>query len=335
MSFFNSISDWLRGLFSGENGPGGDESDNYHAENREKIIAFSVAFFISVCLWFIVNLSRDFNVTIQVPIQVASVPEDEIVSSDVPETASVNVSGEGWNIISVYNNPPRVLVTAQSDQVILSEQMRNQISAFSDLNIIQVQPSQITVQTEKKATKRVPIVSNVQLNMQDRFGLLHDPEITPDSVTISGTADALESISVWETEQVQIDDVNSDIQRNIALQNSESNLSFEVETVNFQAEIAEFTEAEVRVPIRTRNLPSGRAVTYNPSSITVRFDVPLDQYSEIQDMRPFRAYVDYSVIEQDDSGRIEPEIEVLNTDFNIRLRSFQPQRVSYFRIVPE
>lgn len=335
MNFFSSISDWVKGLLSGEDGPRGDESDNYHAENREKIIAFSIAFFMSVCLWFIVNLSRDFNVTIQVPIQVASVSDDEVISSDVPETATVNVSGEGWNIISVYNNPPRVLVTAQSQQVNLSEQMRNQIGAFSDLNIIQVQPSQITVQTEPRVTKRIPIVSNVQLNMRGQFGLLHDPELTPDSVTISGTASAVESVTEWPTAEVQIDNVDSDIQRNVALQQPETRLSLALESINFQAQIAEFTEAEVRVPIRTRNLPAGRAVTYNPSSITVLFDVPIDQYSEIENLRPFRAYVDYSVIEEDDSGRIAPEIETLETDFNIRLRSFQPPRVSYFRIVPE
>lgn len=335
MNFINSISDWLKGLFSDESGPRGDESDNYHAENREKIIAFSIAFFMSVCLWFIVNLSRDFNVTIQVPIQVASVSDDQVISSDVPETARVNVSGEGWNIISVYNNPPRVLVTAQSEQINLSEQMRNQIGAFSDLNIIQVQPTQVTVQTETRVTKRVPIVSNVQLNMRGQFGLLHDPELTPDSVTISGTASAVESVAEWPTAEIQIDNVDSDVQRNVALQQPESRLSLELESINFQAQIAEFTEAEVRVPIRTRNLPAGRAVTYNPSSVTVLFDVPIDEYSEIENLRPFRAYVDYSIIEEDESGRIAPEIETLETDFNIRFRTFQPPRVSYFRIVPE
>ncbi len=335
MNLFSSISDWVKGLFSDEKGPRGDESDSYHAENREKIIAFSIAFFMSVCLWFIVNLSRDFNVTIQVPIQVASISDDEVISSDIPETATVNVSGEGWNIISVYNSPPRVLVTAQSQQVNLSEQMRNQIGAFSDLNIIQVQPSQITIQTEPKVTKRVPIVSNVQLNMRGQFGLLHEPEITPDSVTISGTAAAVESVTEWATAEIQIDDVDSDIQRNIELLQPDTKLSLGVESVNFQAQIAEFTEAEVRVPIRTRNLPAGRAVTYNPSSITVLFDVPINQYSDIENLRPFRAYVDYSVIEEDESGRIAPEIETVETDYNIRLRSFQPPRVSYFRIVPE
>ncbi|WP_234567472.1 CdaR family protein [Rhodohalobacter sp. 614A] len=334
MKFFDVISDRFRSFFSSGSKSRTDDPDTY-AENREKIVAFSIALIISLCLWFIVNLSRDFNVSIEIPIQIANVPNDEIVSSDVPESAMVNLSGEGWNIISVYNNPPRVLLTVQDGSVNLADQMRNQISAFSDLNIIQVQPTQLTVETERKATKVIPVINNVRLNMQEQFGLMAQPLITPDSVTISGAESKLQDITQWQTAEVVINNVNSDIQRTVELQEPEFGLSLSPNVVSFEAQITEFTEAEVRVPIRTRNLPSGMAVTYNPSSVMVRFDVPLDQYSVIQGARPFRAYVDYSVIEEDSSGRVSPEIEVVETDYFIRLRSFQPPRVAYFRIVPE
>lgn len=334
MKFFDFISDRFRNFFSSGFKSKTEDPDVY-AENREKIVAFGIALFISLCLWFIVNLSRDFNVTIQVPIQIANVPDDEIVSSDVPETATVNISGEGWNIISVYNNPPRVLVTARDEPVNLAEQMRNQISSFSDVSIIQVQPTQLTIETEQKAIKVVPIVNNVRLNLREQYGLLSEPQITPDSITISGGESRLENINQWQTAEILINDVNSDIQRTIPLESPESGLSLSPDVVNFEAQVAEFTEAEVRVPVRTRNLPAGRAVTFNPSSVTVRFDVPLEQYSEVQGTRLFRAYVDYSVVEEDTSGRISPEIEVVETDYFIRLKGFQPPRVSYFRIVPE
>lgn len=334
MGFFDFISDRFRNFFSFGFKSKAEDPDVY-AENREKIVAFGIALFISLCLWFIVNLSRDFNVTIQVPIQVANVPEGEIVSSDVPETATVNISGEGWNIISIYNNPPEVLVTVRDGSVNLAEQMRNQISSFSDVNIIQVQPTQLTIETEQKAIKVVPIVNNVRLNLQEQYGLLNEPQITPDSITISGAESKLENINQWQTAEIFINDVNSDIQRTIPLQSPEPGLSLSPDVVNFEAQITEFTEAEVRVPVRTRNLPAGRAVTYNPSSVTVRFDVPLEQYSEVEGTRPFRAYVDYSVIEQDTSGRVAPEIEVVETDYFIRLKGFQPPRISYFRIIPE
>lgn len=334
MSFLDSISQRFRNFYSGKK-PGGEDPDTMYAENREKIVAFSIAFFISVCLWFIVNLGRDFNVTIEVPIQVANIADDEIVSSDVPETAAVNVSGEGWNIISVYNNPPRVLVTSRSGEVNLVDQMRNQISAFSDLNIIQVEPAQLRIETESKSTKKIPVINNVRLKMKGQFGLLNEPTLSPDSVTVSGAASKIEGITAWSTTELQLNNVKDDIQRTVDLQAPEAGLTVTPEAINFTAEVAEFTEAEVKVPIRTRNLPAGRAVTYNPSSITVRFDVPLTQYSEIQGVRPFRAYVDYSVIEEDSSGHVAPEIEVVETGYFIRLRNFQPPRVSYFRIVPQ
>lgn len=335
MDFFSLISDKIKSFFSSGTISGSGEADKVQAENREKVVAFGIAFLISICLWFIVNLSRDFNVTIQVPIEVANVPDDEIVSSDVPESATVNVSGEGWNIISVYNNPPRVLVTAESQEVNLADRMRNQVSAFSDLNIIQVQPARLSVETERKASKKVPILSNIRLEMQEQFGLLNEPEITPDSVTVSGAESKLENIDRWSTAEVQIDNVNSNIERTVPLTTPDLGVTLTPSSVVFQAEVAEFTESEVRVPIRTINLPSGQAVTYNPSSILVRFDIPLNQFSEIQGRRPFRAYVDYSVIKQDSSGRVAPEVEVVETDYHIRIRNFQPPRVSYFRIVPE
>ncbi len=79
--------------------------------------------------------------------------------------------------------------------------------------------------------------------------------------------------------------MNSNIQQTVELQSPEAGLSLSPDVVSFEAQVTEFTEAEVRVPIRTRNLPAGMAVTYNPSSVMVRFDIPLDQYSEIQGAR--------------------------------------------------
>ncbi len=335
MEFFKFISQRFRNFFSGDSGSKSEDADNVYSENREKIIAFCIAFLFSLCLWFIVNLSRDFNVTIEVPIEVSDLPADVTVSNEIPPAASVNLSGEGWNIISVYNNPPIVLVNAQSGQVNLADQIRNQVGAFSDLNIIQVEPSQLTIETEQRATKTVPIVNSVQLNLQEQFGLMSDPVLSPDSVMVSGAESKLVDITQWETEEIRLDNVAQDLQREVALKPPDAGMTLEPESINFEVNVAEFTEAEVRVPVRTRNLPAGEAVTYNPSAITVRFDVPLDQYSEIQGSRPFRAYVDYSVIEQDSSGRVAPEIEVVDTDHIVRMRSFQPPRVSYFRIVPQ
>lgn len=334
MKFLNFILERIRTFFSMGPASKPDAADSSHFENREKIIAFSAALFFGLCLWLIVNLSRDFNVTIEVPIVLSNLPSDVTVSSNIPETASVVLTGEGWSLISVYTNPPRVLVNAESDEVNLAEQLRSQVGAFSALNIVQVRPSQLTIDKERRVSKNLPVRNRINLQLSDQFGLLSDPVLSPDSVTAIGAESVLDELEYLATAETEFTNINESVNRVVQLQ-SISGVTFEPSTVVLSLEVAEFTEAEIRVPIRTRNLPSGRAVSYNPSSIMVRYDVPLHQFSEVQGVRLFNAYVDYSLIEEGDLGTIAPDVEIVDNSFNIRLRSFQPPRVSYFRIVPE
>lgn len=334
MKFLNFISERTRAFFSWDSAPKPDAADSSHFENREKAIAFSVALFFALCLWFIVNLSRDFNVTIEVPIVLSNLPSDVTVSSEIPETASVVLTGEGWNLISVYTNPPRVLVNAESDEVNLAEQLRSQVGAFSDLNIVQVRPTQLLIQKERRVSRMLPVRNRTVLRFSDQFGRLSDPVISPDSVLATGAESILNELEYWDTAETELTNINQSIDRAIQLQ-SISGISVEPSTVNLSMDVAEFTEAEIRVPIRTRNLPSGRAVSYNPSSILVRYDVPIHQFSEVQGVRLFNAFVDYSLIEEDDLGTISPDVEIVESDYHVRIRSFQPPRVSYFRIIPE
>lgn len=335
MSFFEFISKRFQAFFSGDEPGKAEDSESIYSDNREKIVAFGVAFLISLCLWFIVNLNRDFNVNIEVPIELANLPDDITVSSDIPESVQVNVTGEGWNIISVYSNPPTLLINAQNQDIDVSEQIRNQVNAFSDLNIIQVQPSQLIVETERKASIRVPVLNRVDVNYRERFDLLEGPYLLPDSVEISGAESRLDTINSWSTADVRINDVFTDLMREVPLQNPPKGLTVIPETVTLSADVTEFTEAEIQIPIRTRNLPSGTAVTYNPSSVTVQLDVPIGQYSQISDQRPFRAYVDFSVIEADTTGRVVPQVELTDESYTVRIRDFRPSTVSYFRIVPD
>lgn len=335
MEFLTFVTERIKSFFSGGGEPSPSETDSAPFERKEKAIAFGIALFIAICLWFIVNLNRDFNVTVQVPVQLSNLPADQILSNSIPDYVSVNVAGEGWQLITIYNNPPRILLNAENQSINLAEQVRNQIGAFNDINIIQVQPATITIETEQKATKTVPLRSRVDISLRGQFGLLSDPALSPDSVIITGPSSQLDDISEWQTRRVELTNVNESMEREIPLEAPEGSISIEPVSATLSLEVTEFTEAEVRVPIRTRNLPSNQAVTYNPSSVTVRFDVPINQYSDIQGSRPFSAYVEYSDLVENDSGRIAPEIEINETNYIVRLRSFQPTRVSYFMVVSE
>src|SRR5690625_7946404 len=69
---------------------------------REKALVFGLSFILAFCLWFIVNLSRDFNITVSLQLNISNIPEDMALVTSPPDHASVGVTGEGWMLISLY-----------------------------------------------------------------------------------------------------------------------------------------------------------------------------------------------------------------------------------------
>lgn len=335
MSFLEKINKKISRFFAGADNSTREEQENSFF-TREKIQAFIFAFIFSISLWFVVNLGRDYNVTMKVPIQVTNLSDDVSLSSEIPNNASVSLSGEGWNLINVYANPPTVFLSAENQQVNLFDEVRQQIGSVSDLSVMQVDPIIVNIETEEKVTKKIPVTSQIKLTLRDQYGMVGEPSIQPDSVEITGPGSRINNIDSWETEETEVTNVARDVEMNIDMKSSETRgIRVEPAAVLYKVQVAEFTESEVRIPIRTRNLPSGKAVTYNPSTITVRFNVPIDQYNDVQNTRPFFAYVDYAAIEEDETGLITPEIEKATDEFDVRLRNFQPARVSYFNILPQ
>lgn len=335
MKFLSFISNRLLGFFSLTKSPQQEEADADNFFGREKAMAFGFALFFALCLWFVVNMSRDFNVTIDVPIELVNLPEDMALSSEIPEQASVSLTSEGWQLINLYSNPPVISLSADSRQINLFEQVRNRVSYFSDMNVLQVEPIFLTVEMEEKVEKRVPVKPMVDVDLDDRYNLVGEPLVEPDSVTVIGAQSRLNEVSVWETQNREISNVRENTQVILELRPPGSGIEIDPSTVDYSLNVAEFTEAEVRIPVRTRNLPPGRAITYNPSSITVKYDVPIEEYTDIQGTRPFSVFVDYTTILEDSTGLVVPQVERISSDFNVKLRNFQPSRVSYFYILTD
>lgn len=327
----NKLSDFFSSRFKLEESE--DEEDKLFT--KQKIFAFIFAMLFSLALWFIVNMGRDYNMTMMLPIQITNLPEDIALSTEVPENAAVSISGEGWSLFNLYINPPQVVLNVEAQQINMFEQVRQQIGTMSDVSVMQVDPMFIEIETEMRVSKKVPVISQVDLSTGNQYGVIGATRISPDSVTVTGPASRVEDITSWNTEESEIEDVSTDLELTVDLQSPGSGISISPMSVTFQAEIAEFTEAEVRIPVRSRGLPSGRAITFSPSSILVRYDVPLEHYNDMQSIRPFVAFVDFERLEQDTTGLITPQLEKVTDEYNVRLRNFQPTRISYFNIVPE
>lgn len=309
------------------------DDEGSKAYSREKIVVFVVALILALCLWFLVNLSRAYVLNVNLPIELGNIPDDRALAEDLPDLATVSVQGEGWKLLNLYNNPPQIFVDVTNGEVNLYDQVQQQMNAIPDIDVQKVQPLILSLDLEEKISKKVPVRPRVTVNFADQFDFLSEPGISPDSITISGASSIVNNIMAWETDSVSLGNVRSDISQQVSLKAPPNLLTLSTETVQFNAQVAQYTEGESKVFVRTRNLPGGQNITFSPAFVTVRYTVPIEEYSDVVDINPFAAVVPYSAITQDPSGFVRPDIEVSTDQYHIKVESHQPEKVSYFEVV--
>lgn len=301
--------------------------------SREKIVVFFVALMLALCLWFLVNLSRSYILNLNLPIILGNIPDDKALAENLPDFATVSVQGEGWKLINLYNNPPRIFVDVTNGEVNLLDQVRQQMNAIPEINVQKVQPLMLSLDLEDRVSKKVPVSANVSLKFDEQFNLVSDPYVSPDSITVSGASSIIDTFSFWETDSVMITNVKGDISASIGLKQPRQLVTISRSAVQYNAEVAEFTEGESKVFIRIRNLPRGQNITFSPTFVTIRYTIPIEEYTDVKNLNPFTAYVPYKNIQQDSTGFVTPQMEVSAGKYHIKLQSHQPAKVAYFIVV--
>ncbi|MDZ7772327.1 MAG: hypothetical protein U5K31_06270 [Balneolaceae bacterium] len=299
---------------------------------REKVAVFVVAFVLALGLWLLVELSSEFPLTLNMPLELGNMPADRALVEELPDMVTVNVTGEGWDLITLYNNPTPIYVDVTESEINLSDEVRRHITR-PGITVQRVQPLTLSLEMEERVSRTVSVTPHVELGFRERFGQVSEARVVPDSVTITGAASLVDTLTSWPTRPTAITGIGGDVSRELELQDPGELIELDRQAVSYQMDVSEFTEAEVRVPITTQNLPPGRSVNYSPSVLTVTYDVPIDQYRLVEDQVPFNAWVTYEQILSDSTGFVTPELEISAKDLNLRLRSQQPSEVAYFIVM--
>lgn len=333
--FTKKIKDRIKALGGGAKKPGKEE-ENIRGVRREKIFVFTLAYIVALSLWFVVNLNGIFNISVQMPLVVGNVPSNMALTDDLPAYVEVNLSGTALPLISLYNNPPEIIIDVEEAEVNLFNQIRQRMNAVQEVDVLKVEPLIVRVNLEEKIIKRVPLRLNSELNFESRYGLISDPILSPDSINVIGAVSQVQGITEWViTDTLKLSGIRDDIDEQVQISNNNPLVELSVMEANYSANVSEFTEAEVTSLIRTRGLPRGQSITYNPSSITIKYDVPLELYTEISRIRPYEVFVPYQKIREDSTGFVTPDIELTANQYALKIRSFQPKAVAYFSVVDQ
>ncbi|MDA0671394.1 MAG: hypothetical protein O2991_01790 [Bacteroidetes bacterium] len=318
-----------------------DESGEIAGKKRgtqtrtQRLIAMGISLGIAIILWMLVNLNNTYTTELEVALRLTELPENEVLVTEWPEVATAEVTAEGWQLVSMATNRPVVDVALGDTPSQLNVQalVMTELSSFPGLSTQRVNPVSLALDYEPKVTKKVPIRPAIQLRYEQQHGPFGPWSVQPDSVRITGGQSVVEALEFWSTVDLSLDDVRQTVIRAIPLASAHNGLELDVEAVQFEQPVKQFTEGELTLSIDILGAPLGKEYTLDPSSVTVRFLVPVDQYQDVMQRRPVRAVLAYDVIEDDQTGFVQPEIQKTSEAFVLDWLGVTPVQVAYYDVI--
>jgi YbbR domain-containing protein len=311
---------------------GSKDKSNSSRLDRKTIIIFVICILLAFSLWLVVNLNRNYNINLQVPLALNNVNTKKALAEKLPNNVMATINGRGWLLIKLYNHPPTVNINVTGEQVNMLQQVRRQIDN-QNVTVQKVSPFYLQPKLVTKQTKKVPVKPNVDVQFGKQYGFLQQPMITPDSVTISGGHSQIENIHQWPTDSLSRTNVQKNLSLSLSLKKPDPLVKVSPHKVSYQAKVVKLTNDEVTVPITKLNFPADHMITFIPSSVTIRYKIPLEEYDKVGSIIPFKAIITYQQLKHDSTGFLTPQIKQTVRNVHLEVRSIQPSEINYFTVI--
>lgn len=309
-----------------------DPTDSHSDEPEQKWIAITVCILIALLLWFTLTMQESYTASFDLPTRIVNLPADTALTELPPRRVRVQVRGEGFQLLQLRYNPTPVPINAAVDQVDL-EAIGTQLP--KGLELQNVSPRQFDLRKEPRITRQIPIRLDSRIVTPETYDLMAPPQLSPDSVVVSGARSIVERLSTWPTEPLTVEALRDSLVTRVALKDTLDGLVQLVSTSSTRVTAVSrpFTEGSREIDVEVTGVPTTqRVVRLDPSTVKVRYRVPLAQYEAAQQAPDFFATVAYEEIRADTTGRIRPEVHLPN-DLTLRDVAVIPPVLGYFEVL--
>lgn len=263
---------------------------------------------IALLFWLLVKLSQDYRAEFSLELKYG-IPEEKTFLFDPVEKIEAMVSGSGWDLLSnQFRSAGRVILEIKEvDDLMrgsnwLKARIRERLNG--NLEVVDVNPEFIRIQLVEKRDKKVPIRLRRQFSFASGFHLKESPRITPDSVTITGPAPLLDTLSFWTTDSIKRQNINSSLDLPVPLTRPGMDvIRLSPSVIRLSAPVEELTEKILFIPVQVKNAPD--SIRIFPEKIRVSSIVGLSDYNLISP-EDFTAEVDMTGIKLPSPGNTLP-----------------------------
>lgn len=266
----------------------------------------------SAIFWFTNTLNKTYELNVNFPIEYVNVPPELEFTTELPNSFSVKLKDKGTTtLVYQYTNFDPVIINFNDYSVYSSNNtwsiptatlfekfIKKQIDQSSI--IINYYPEEIVIEKKLLDSKKVKVETRINLNLQKQYFLCDNITTSPDSITLYGYKEILDTLTCVYTQEYTSEKLK-DTLNTVLLLDIPEHCKANPSKINVTAPIEFYTESDIDLSITIKNLPQNISVKTIPEKLNVSFLVGLSKYKEI---RPsdFILSLDYEVLRKSDSN---------------------------------
>jgi hypothetical protein len=247
---------------------------------------------------------QPFETTLTIPIKYVDIPHNIVFDNELPDNVVVRVKDDGAAVFKYFFTKRNDTITIDVEKILKSNKSNVLQNAsyeeilrtvlLSSSEIKNYQPVRISLEFAKLHEKKVPVIFDGQILIDQGYLLNGYIKVEPDSVMVYGSELSLKNVSNAYTHSDTIRELKSATTLSIKLRD-QRNVTFSPSSVNVSIPIDKYTEKEIIVPVTCINLPQDLDIKIFPSNIKVAFLVGLTQYKSVTE-NDFSIELDYNYL---------------------------------------
>lgn len=305
-----------------------------------RFVSFLFFLGIAIVFWFLNTLGKDYTTSLVFPVKYTHLPPEIKLVSHPPEQLTLKVQGNGFKLLQHKLNwqfdsfPVRVNQLEKKyhsdDSSYLKIPSTNLHSIINNrlapqITVLAISPDTLHFYFSEVHHKRVPIKPHLKVDFKRQYMKTSDVELTPDTITIKGPKQIIDTIQTLHTKTIQLSNVDQSKHYTAELKTIQQ-VQYSTRKVDLYLPVQRFTEAEITVPVQAVHLPDSLDIKMFPHEININYFVGLEDYNKVHPDQ-FNAYVDYQSV-LDDTTHTLP-IHLKDSSRYARSVSYSPQQVEY------
>ncbi len=314
-------------------------SERNRLQWKRKILLFSFFLVLSVFIWILNALSKNYTTEIKYPITYTNFPEKKVQVNDLPESLGLKVNAHGYALLryKVMNRPVPINFRVSSFTMnrfpgdsskffLLSRYAREQIARQLpvELELIELSPDSLIFQFASEVEKLLPVIPAIKYKLGKQFTIVGNIQLSPDSVLVKGPDIFLDTLTHLTTEEKDLGLLEKSYSETLEIVRHHR-FRFEHDEVECTINLEKLTELQMYVPIQIEGLPDSMRMQTFPPRIRVSGILGLSNYDRVSP-ESFWAEVNYAEVLE---NKKKIQVDLKKYPDYLENLDFYPQTVEY------